>query len=123
MSKIAWAVIIGLVALMILILGATLLFPFWARGIGLGLARAGWIGGFGLARPFLWFRGVGAFLFWLLLFAGIILIIRALAEGPSSTSGPGSVTTESPLDILKRRYAKGEINKEQYDEIRSNLSG
>jgi putative membrane protein len=28
--------------------------------------------------------------------------------------------TESPLEILKKRYAKGEITKEQVDEIKRN---
>jgi putative membrane protein len=122
MSKIAWAVIIGLVVLIVLALGASLLLPLWARGFGYGLVRPGLMGGFGLAWPFLLFRGIGSFLFWLLLFVGIVLIVRALVGHPSP-AGVTSLTGESPLDILKRRYAKGEINKEQYDEMRTTLGG
>jgi len=29
---------------------------------------------------------------------------------------------ESPLEILKKRYAKGEITKEQFEEIKKNIS-
>jgi putative membrane protein len=123
MSKIVWAVIIGLIVLVILALGASLLLPLWARGFGYGLARPGLMGGFGLGWRFLLFRGIGSFLFWLLLIAGIILIVRALAGRPSAAASFTSVSAESPLDILKRRYAKGEINKEQYDEMRTTLGG
>jgi uncharacterized membrane protein len=109
MSKIAWAVMIGIVILAILALGAGLLLPFWARGLGYGMMRPGIVGGFGIAWPFLLLRGVGSFLFWLLVFGGIFLIIRSLAGHSSATNVP-TVTGEAPLDILKRRYAKGEIN-------------
>ncbi|MFC1943747.1 bifunctional nuclease domain-containing protein [Chloroflexota bacterium] len=32
-------------------------------------------------------------------------------------------TTETPLTVLKLRYAKGEITKEEYDQVRRDLSG
>ena len=120
MGKIAWAVIIGIVILAILAIGGGLLLPFWARGMSYGLVRPGLMGGFGW--PFLLLRGVGSFLFWLLLFAGIFLVIRAFAGHPSPAGIP-TVTGEAPLDILKRRYAKGEINKEQFEEMRNTLGG
>ncbi|MBI3894635.1 MAG: SHOCT domain-containing protein [Acidobacteria bacterium] len=30
--------------------------------------------------------------------------------------------SETPLDILKSRYAKGEITKEQYEQMRQEIS-
>ena len=35
-------------------------------------------------------------------------------------SGEGS-NSETPLEILKRRYAKGEITKEQFDRIKRDM--
>jgi putative membrane protein len=106
--------------LVILAVGASLVLPFWACRFGFGLMRPGLLGGIGW--PFLLLRGVGSLLFWVLVFVGMFLLIRSLAGRPA-TSGVGSVTGESPLDILKRRYARGEINKEQYEEMRNTLGG
>jgi putative membrane protein len=58
--------------------------------------------------------GSGGFmmiLFWGLVIAGIVLAIRLI--GGSSREGSGD---EKPVDILKKRYAKGEINKAEYEE-------
>ncbi len=122
MSKLAWAIIIGVVVLLILAVGATLFLPFVARnfGLGFGLARPGLLGGFGLG--FLVLRGLGSLLFWVLLIAGIFLLFRTVTVSPS-TSGTAVVASETPLDILKRRYANGEISKEQYEEMKSTLGG
>ncbi len=35
--------------------------------------------------------------------------------------GFGSAPHETPLDVLKKRYARGEITKEQFDEIKKDL--
>ncbi len=121
MSKIAWTVIIGLIVLVVLALGATLFLPFIARNLGLGFGfgfgRFGLLGG--LAWPFIILRGAGMLLFWLIIFAALFLLFRPLGQSaPVSTS---VVPAESPLEILKRRYANGEINKEQYEEMRNTL--
>jgi len=39
------------------------------------------------------------------------------------SEGTGSGGSESPEDILKSRYAKGEITKEEYDQMKSDLLG
>ncbi len=57
------------------------------------------------------FGGFMMILFWVLVIAGIVLVIRLI--GGSSAPGSGD---EKPIDILKKRYAKGEINKEEYEE-------
>lgn len=34
----------------------------------------------------------------------------------------GFIQNETPIDILKKRYAKGEITKKEFDEMRADLS-
>ena len=67
-----------------------------------------------------WFGGVLMLLFWILVIAGIVALIR----GISSRSGGGSpASPESPFEILKRRYAKGEIDKAEFEEKRKDILG
>ena len=49
------------------------------------------------------------------LIVGAILVVRHLG------GMPGSEVRTSPLDILKRRYASGEITREQYEQMRKDL--
>lgn len=57
--------------------------------------------------------------FWVLIIVGIVLIVRWLftrgAQKPSSTD-------ETALEILKRRYARGEINKEEFEAMKRDLT-
>ncbi|MFD1578819.1 SHOCT domain-containing protein [Ramlibacter ginsenosidimutans] len=53
-----------------------------------------------------WF-GLGHVLWWVLLFGGLLLLARSVAAG-------GSKRTDTALDILRERYARGEIDEAEY---------
>lgn len=57
-------------------------------------------------------------LFWLVIIVGIIVGAIWLWNGPRSASEPGS---KRALDVLKERYARGEIDKSTYLEQKREL--
>lgn len=66
------------------------------------------------------FGGIGMLVFWGLLIAGVVLIARWLIGGGSS----GSVFPsrgKAAADILAERYAKGEIDKDEFEQKRRDL--
>lgn len=62
----------------------------------------------------------GGILFWILLIiiiAGLFFIIQKVAKNKEGFS----TKSDNALEILKKRYAKGEISKEEYEEIKKEL--
>jgi putative membrane protein len=55
-------------------------------------------------------------IFWGLVVVSLIFLIRWLV-GMSKTTK----VEESALDVLKKRYARGEINKEEFEEKKKDL--
>jgi putative membrane protein len=62
------------------------------------------------------FGGVMMIVFW----GGIILLVVLLVRSFGGSKSGGFNAT--PLDILKERFAKGEIDKKEYDSRRKTLS-
>lgn len=71
---------------------------------GWGMHPMGWMGGvWGIGMMFM------MFLFWILVIVGLVLAVRWLIrEGKERRS-------DSALEILRQRYARGEINKEEFE--------
>ena len=61
----------------------------------------------------------GHFMGFLLLILLVVLIYLALRNSRGRTVQ--GTSPETPLDILKARYAKGEINKEQFEAMKQDL--
>ena len=58
-----------------------------------------------------------------LLFIVLVAVVIFLIVRTSKLSGLAPPPAETPLDILKKRYAKGEITKEEYNRMKQELSG
>ena len=59
------------------------------------------------------------FFFWILVIAGIVLlIVWFVRHSRRHERGHGE---ESPLDILRKRYARGEISKEEFDMMKKDI--
>lgn len=63
-----------------------------------------------------WSMGWGTWLLFLLICLSIYFIFKNKAPAPGGTRG------ESAMDILRKRYARGEITKEQFDAMSKDVS-
>ena len=63
-----------------------------------------------------WGMIVWAVVFWGGLIALIVWAVRKLTERSSSTA------KSDPMDIAKERYAKGEISRAEFEQIKNDLS-
>ena len=64
-----------------------------------------------------WFGLVFMVLFWGLIIWLVVVLIQRLTD-----QGKSREDRNSALDILKERYAKGEINKQEFEEKKKDLS-
>lgn len=67
------------------------------------------------------FGMVFGWIFWLLILALVVYGIFWLVRRAGSQSQPQSLAGETPLTILQRRYAAGEIDQPQYEEMKTQL--
>ena len=83
---------------------------------GMGPGMMGW--GFGIG----WVWTILMVAFWIAIIVGIFFFIRWIAK--SSGSGSREAKSEdSATEILKKRYARGEINKEEFEEKKRDMEG
>lgn len=63
------------------------------------------------------FGGIIMVLFWGMIIALVVWGTRKLMQRESGSS----TNKRSPIDIAKERYAKGEISKEEFEQIKSDI--
>lgn len=65
--------------------------------------------------------GIVTMLVWILIVGGVVwLVISLLQQGRPAGTGP-TTTGDSALNILRERYARGEITREQFEQMRQDL--
>ena len=84
-----------------------------------------WGHGFeGFSWEWMLFGGLMMLLFWGGLIALLVVVARGFLSSQRSSGSAGSSASagNTALDILKARYARGEITKAEYDEMRRELA-
>jgi len=61
----------------------------------------------------MWFGGGFMWLFWILLIVVVVLGLKFITGNSSSPTSSGA--EESPMSILKKRYARGEIDEDEFN--------
>lgn len=77
------------------------------------------MGGFGLGGGMI-FGGILMLAFWVLIIGGGVWLVVTLARNSQHTT-VANTSGQTPLALLQARYAKGEITKEQFDQMRRDL--
>lgn len=106
----------SVVVLVILLAGALLLIPMFGMGTWtpvMGRMMGGWGYPYGMGWGFMFVGMLIPLVFIILVVAGAYLWLTSRKEPAES---------EKAIAILNERYAKGEITKEQYLEMKENLT-
>ncbi len=77
----------------------------WPYGYGMGW---GWMVG-----------GIMMVVFWALIVIGIVALVKVVMTGSGASE---SRSAETPLEILRRRYAAGELTNEQFEAMKRDVA-
>lgn len=73
------------------------------------------MGGFG----WMWLMPIFWILFLGLIIWGVVALVRGAGQPRGTDASSGQ--PDSALEVLRKRYARGEINKEEYEEKKKDL--
>lgn len=78
----------------------------------------GMMGGWGIAG---WFGGIFMLVVWVLVIVGLIYLIKWLVQSTKPDSARSNTDSSKALEILRERYARGEIEKAEFEEKKKDL--
>jgi putative membrane protein len=110
--------VILIVVMVVLLIGGAGMMLGYGR---FGMMGRGMFGGYTSPLGF-GFHLVGtllSILFWALVIGGGVWLVTKSARASTPAN---AAPTQMPLDILKVRYAKGEITKEQFEQMKQDLA-
>jgi len=87
-----------------------------------------------MGSGYMWNGGAGGFPMFIMPIMMIIVVLVVVYflfgrgscsyhSGQQRSPSPGPHNGESALEIAKKRYARGEIEKEEFEDLRKNLEG
>lgn len=80
-----------------------------------------WLGHHAFDWGWLLFGGLMMLLFWGGLIALVWFLVRSTSDSGETNRVRDSASSQSALEILKERYARGEIGKAEYEEMRRDI--
>ena len=105
--------IISVIIVAILIILSVVIGYFWVgQGDGYGMMGPGMMEGFGFMflMPIVW-----------IVVLGLIIWVVVAGSHRSGEADSPAYRDDSPVEILKRRYARGEIDKEEFEAKKKDL--
>lgn len=99
-----------------------ILFP-WGQALAQPGGSCGWnmgpgiMGNWGMG----WFGMIFMMIFWILIIVGGIFLIKWLIQTTSKKGTSNSADSSKALNILKERYARGEITLDEFKAIKKDL--
>ena len=68
-----------------------------------------------------WFGMIFMIVFWGLIIVGLVMLIRWLIQNTGGKIHSGVSTGSKAMDILKERYARGEISRDEFKAMKKDL--
>ena len=96
----------------------------WSQALAQTGRYSGWnmgpgmMGNWGMG----WFNMIFMFVFWILIIVGLVFLIKWLIQSTDRDKVSG-FSGNRALEILKERYARGEIDKDEFESKKNELAG